>query len=279
MTTTTISTETQQSAAAPFLRQVVAQTRVELLLTLRRGESVLITLIVPVVLLIFFASLNIIPSSTGKAVDFLLPGMLALAVMATGMVSLGIATAYERYYGVLKRLGSSPLPRGGLVVAKLISVLAIEVIQVFLLVGVAVLLYGWRPAGSPWLALGVMTLGTVTFAALGLAMAGALRAEVTLAGANALYLLFLLLGGGILPLSHLPAGTGRAGAAPAGIGAYTDATGQPDRPGCLSRRGAIDAGNLGGDYPVRGNSHLPLGIKSRRRDAMNRVPTTALHLH
>ncbi len=208
MTTTTqsISSETGSNGAAPFIRQVGAQTRVELLLTLRRGESVLITLIVPVVLLIFFASLNIIPSSTGKAVDFLLPGMLALAVMATGMVSLGIATAYERYYGVLKRLGSSPLPRSGLVVAKLISVLVLEVIQVVLLVGVAILLYGWRPAGSPWLALGVMALGTVTFAALGLAMAGALRAEVTLAGANALYLLFLLLGGGILPLSHLPPG-------------------------------------------------------------------------
>src|SRR5579864_7628742 len=191
---------------ASFGRQVAAQTRVELLLTLRRGESVLITLIVPVVLLVFFASLNIIPASSGKAVDFLLPGMLALAVMATGMVSLGIATAYERYYGVLKRLGSSPLPRGGLILAKLISVLVLEVIQVIILVGVAIILYGWRPAGSPWLASGVMALGTVTFAALGLAMAGTLRAEVTLAAANALYLLFLLLGGGILPLSHLPTG-------------------------------------------------------------------------
>jgi len=196
----------ERAEAAPFGRQVLAQTRVELLLTLRRGESVLITLIVPVVLLIFFASLNIIPGSTGKAVDFLLPGMLALAIMATGMVSLGIATAYERYYSVLKRLGSSPLPRSGLIIAKVISVLALEVIQVIVLVGVAVALYGWRPTGSPMLALLVMALGTVTFAALGLAMAGALRAEVTLAGANALYLLFLLLGGGILPLDHLPAG-------------------------------------------------------------------------
>src|SRR5437588_10485239 len=191
--------------AASFGHQVAAQTRVELLLTLRRGESVLITLIVPVVLLIFFASLNIIPASTGKAVDFLLPGMLALAIMATGMVSLGIATAYERYYGVLKRLGSSPLPRSGLIIAKVISVLVLEVIQVIVLVGVAVLFYGWRPIGSPLLALLVMAIGTITFSALGLAMAGALRAEVTLAGANALYLLFLLLGGGILPLSHLPA--------------------------------------------------------------------------
>src|SRR3984893_2303666 len=192
--------------AASFGHQVTAQTRVELLLTLRRGESVLITLIVPVVLLVFFASLNIIPASTDKAVDFLLPGMLALAIMATGMVSLGISTAYERYYGVLKRLGSSPLPRSGLIIAKVISVLVLELIQVIILVGVAVALYGWRPAGSPALAILVMALGTVTFAALGLAMAGGLRAEVTLAGANALQLVVLLRGGGILPLSHLPPG-------------------------------------------------------------------------
>src|SRR6266851_1868301 len=197
---------TQSEKAAPFGRQIAAQAQVELLLTLRRGESVLITLIVPVLLLIFFASLNIVPTSSGKAVDFLLPGILALAIMAAGMVSLGIATAYERYYGVLKRLGSSPLPRSGLIIAKVISVLALEVIQVIVLVGVAVALYGWRPTGSPVLALLVMALGTMTFAALGLAMAGALRAEVTLAGANALYLLFLLFGGGILPLDHLPAG-------------------------------------------------------------------------
>src|SRR6266581_9029451 len=198
-----VHTQDRNSAsakAAPLGRQILAQAQVELLLTLRRGESVLITLIVPVVLLIFFASLNIVPTASGKAVDFLLPGMLALAVMATGMVSLGIATAYERYYGVLKRLGSSPLPRGGLIIAKIISILLLEIVKVVLLVGVAILLYGWQPEGSPPLALLAMALGTVTFAAIGLALAGALRAELTLAGANALFLLFILLGGGILPL-------------------------------------------------------------------------------
>jgi ABC-2 type transport system permease protein len=202
--TTHTTQQTYNEGAAPTGRQIFAQTRVELLLTLRRGESVLITLIVPVLLLIFFTSLNIIPAATGKAVDVLLPGILALAVMASGMVSLGIATAYERYYGVLKRLGSSPLPRSGLISAKVISVLVLEFIQLIVLVGVAAILYGWRPTGSPILTLLVLAIGTVTFSALGLAMAGALRAEVTLAGANGLYLLFLLLGGGILPLSHLP---------------------------------------------------------------------------
>ncbi|MBV9257591.1 MAG: ABC transporter permease [Ktedonobacteraceae bacterium] len=200
----TIPYKADSNKAAPFLRQVLIQVRYELLLTLRRGENILVTLIVPVLLLIFFSSLNIIPAKNGSSVNFLLPGILALAIIAAGMVNLGIATAYERYYGVLKRLGSSPLSRSGLILAKVISILLLEIVQVLLLVGVAVVLYKWQPAGSALLTLGIIALGTVTFAGLGLAMAGALRAELTLAGANALFLLFLLIGGGILPLEHLP---------------------------------------------------------------------------
>lgn len=206
MTTHTIDTETHNpSQAAPLARQVLVQTRAELLLTARRGENVLITLIVPVGLLVFFESVNIIPVSSGPAVNFLLPGILALAIIATGMVNLGIATAYERYYGVLKRLGSSPLPRSGLISAKVLSLLVLEAFQVIILVGISMLFYHWQPAGSPLLALLVIALGTIAFAALGLAMAGALRAEFTLAGANALYMVFLFISGGILPLNHLPA--------------------------------------------------------------------------
>jgi ABC-2 type transport system permease protein len=204
----TLQTEAQQPAqskAAPFLRQVALQTQFELLLTLRRGENILVTLILPVLLLIFFASLNIIPVNSKSAINFLLPGIVAIAIMAAGMVNLGIATAYERYYGVLKRLGSSPLSRSGLLLAKILSILVLEIIQILLLVGVAIGFYGWHSVGSPWFTLLALVLGTTAFSALGLAMAGALRAELTLAGANALFLIFLLLGGGILPLSHLPA--------------------------------------------------------------------------
>src|SRR5438270_10842923 len=190
MSTQTFNQKTTPSKAASPGRQILTQTQFELLLTLRRGENILVTLIVPVVLLIFFASLNIVPAVNGQAVNFLLPGILALAIMAAGMVNLGIATAYERYYGVLKRLGSSPLPRSGLILAKVLSILVLEVVQVLLLVGVAMGFYGWQPLGSPLLALLTIVIGTVMFAALGLAMAGALRAELTLAGANALFLIF-----------------------------------------------------------------------------------------
>lgn len=200
----TSTTTVQSSKAAPVAKQILQQVKFELLLTARRGENVLVTLILPVLLLIFFTSLNIVPATNGKAINFLLPGILAVAIIAAGMVNLGIATAYERYYGVLKRLGSSPLSRSSLIIAKIISILLLEVIQVIILVGVAILLYGWQPAGSAPLTLLTIALGTVTFASFGLAMAGALRAEATLAGANALFLIFLLIGGGILPLDHLP---------------------------------------------------------------------------
>lgn len=196
----------EQARAASFRKLVLTQTRIELLMALRQGERVLVTLFIPILLLIFFSALKLITVADNQnAVDALLPGILALAIIASGMVSLGIATAYERYYGVLKRLGSSPLPRSGLILAKVISVLVLELIQIGLLVTVAALFYDWRPAGSLPLAILALALGTVTFSALGLAMAGGLRAEATLASANALYLVFLLIGGGILPLERLPA--------------------------------------------------------------------------
>ena len=117
----------------------------ELRLTARRGENVLVTIVIPVVVLLFFASVSVLPTGSGRPVDFLLPGALALAVIATSLVNLGIATAYERNYGVLKRLGGSPLTRGGLLTAKMLAVLVVEVGQVVLLVAIAAAVLGWRP--------------------------------------------------------------------------------------------------------------------------------------
>ena len=184
----------------------IAQTRMELRLTARRGENVLVTIVVPVVVLLFFASVSILPTGGGAPVDFLLPGALALAVIATSLVNLGIATAYERSYGVLKRLGGSPLTRAGLLGAKMSAVLLVEIVQVVLLVSIAWSVLGWRPGpgASLVIVLVALLLGTLAFAGLGLLMAGALRAEATLALGNGLFIAFLLLGGIVLPVSHLP---------------------------------------------------------------------------
>jgi ABC-2 type transport system permease protein len=176
-------------------------------LTARRGENVLALIGIPAAVLLFFGSVDLVPVPAGQArIDVVLPGTLALAIIAAGLVNLGIATAYERAYGVLKRLGGSPLGRTGLIVAKLATVLAVEALVVVVLIGLAVWAFGWRPGTeTSWPAFVVtVLLGTAAFAGLGLALAGTLRAEATLTLANALFIACLLLGEVVVPLDHLP---------------------------------------------------------------------------
>ena len=185
-------------------RALTAQSRVEVLLQLRRGENLIVTLAVPLGILVFFAKVDTtIPSDFEHPVDFLVPGVLSLAVMAAAMVSLGIATGFERRYGVLKRLGSTPLSRGGLLAAKTATVLLFELVEAVLIVLTGIAL-GWSPPGGLVPALALLLIGTVAFAGIGLLMAGTLRAEANLAAANALFLVLLFLGGMAYPLDKLP---------------------------------------------------------------------------
>lgn len=189
--------------AAPALQAAIAQVGMELRLLSRRGENVFVTVVIPLVLLVFF---SVVPAVDRGGVTFLLPGILALAIISTALVNLGISTAFERSYGVLKRLGGSPLPRSGLIAAKIATVVVVEVGQAVLLVGVALAALGWSPGAgsSPAVCLAAFALGTLAFAGLGLLLAGTLRAEATLAIANGLFLALLLLGGVVLPVDHLP---------------------------------------------------------------------------
>jgi ABC-2 type transport system permease protein len=198
-------------AAAPLGRMVAAQLAMELRLTARRGENLLATLVLPVVLLVFFATVPILAPGDGSdagasTVETLLPGILAIAIVAAGLVNLGIATAFERGYGVLKRLGGSPLPRAGLLAAKVGAVVVVEGVQVVLLVGIAAAVLGWAPGASwsPVIVVVAVGLGTLTFSALGLLLAGTLRAEATLALANGLFVVGMLLGGMLVPAADLP---------------------------------------------------------------------------
>ncbi len=186
------------------MRAFLSQLRIELALSSRQGEQLLVSLGIPLLILVFFSSVDVLPVPTEEPVDFLAPGVLALAIISTSMVSLGIGTGFDRNYGVLKRLGASPLGRPKWVAAKITTVLVTEVAQWILLIGVAVLL-GWSPPGSGWLpALGAAVLGTAAFGGIGLLMAGTLPGLATLAGANALYLVLLLTGGMVIPLDELP---------------------------------------------------------------------------
>ncbi|MDQ3453710.1 MAG: ABC transporter permease [Actinomycetota bacterium] len=190
-----------------------AQSAMELRLLLRNGENLLVTLGIPVGLLVFFSVVDVLPVR-GRPVDFLVPGVLTLALMGAGMVSLAIATGFERFYLVLKRLGATPLRRTELVVAKIAAVLTVQAVQVTIVVAVAWLL-GWRPTLSPsgvLLAGCALLLATAAFCGVGLALAGRLRAVATLALVNALFVVLLLISGVVFPLAALPATLARLAA-------------------------------------------------------------------
>jgi ABC-2 type transport system permease protein len=195
-----------QSPRRASRRAIVAQAMAEVRMTLRRGESLLLTIGIPVVLLAFFVLIGYPDKTvTGgvKTVDFLAPGIIALAVMSTAMVSLAIATGFERQYGVLKRLGTTPLGRPALLTAKVSAVLVVEALQIAVL-WLAAVLAGWQPRGDVAVLFAEVVLATAGFAGIGLLMAGTLRAEMTLAAANGLYLLLLLTSGMVVPLAKLP---------------------------------------------------------------------------
>jgi ABC-2 type transport system permease protein len=198
-------TFTPAPGAAPLSRMVRAQARMETRLLLRNGEQVLLAVVIPAIVLVggILAADRFDLATSHRPVDLLTPGVLALAVMSTSFTSLAISTGFERRYGVLKRLGSSPLPRSGLLAGKVGALLLVEVLQAVVLGGLALLL-GWSPAVSaPGLlgALAIALAGTAAFASLGLLIAGALRAEATLAAANLVYLLLMAGGAVVLPLT------------------------------------------------------------------------------
>lgn len=194
------------------MRALLTQTRTELMLSLRNGEQLLVSIAIPLLLLVFFSSVEVLPLPEGvdDGVQFLTPGILALAVMSSAMVALGIGTGFERQYKVLKRLGSTPLGRPRWVGAKIAMVLCLLVIQILVVVAAAFAL-GWDPGGSPLLAPVALLLGAAAFAGIGLLMAGTLRGTVTLAMANGLYLVLLLLGGMIIPFDQMPGPIGTIG--------------------------------------------------------------------
>jgi ABC-2 type transport system permease protein len=194
--------------AAPMRRMIAAQAGLETRTLLRNGEQLLLVLIIPLLLLAAFSLEPLVNFGAGLSrVDFLTPGIIALAVMSTAFTSQAIATGFERRYGVLKRLGATPLSRAGLIAAKTTTVIAVELLQGVLIIAVG-LAIGWRPHASPAAILVaplLIVLGTAAFSGLALLMAGTLRAEATLAGANLVYIVLLGVGGVVFPLTKFPA--------------------------------------------------------------------------
>jgi ABC-2 type transport system permease protein len=188
---------------APAVRRITATAGLELRLTVRNGEQLLLALVIPLLALIGGTLIPVVDLPEPR-VDAVMPGVLVLAVLSSGFTSQAITTGFDRRYGVLKRLAAAGVGRGQLIAGKCAATLAVIAGQ-FVILGVAGLLLGWRPAGNPLWVLVITLLGAAAFIGLALLLGGTLRAEAVLAVANLLWLVFVLVGGVIVPLDSSPA--------------------------------------------------------------------------
>jgi ABC-2 type transport system permease protein len=186
---------------------VITQAGFEFKLLLRNGEQLLLTIIIPVVLLIGVTLVPAVPLDAAPGagrVPEALGGVLAVAIIASAFTSLAISVGFDRRSGALLMLATTPLSRQGILGARALATMAMVAVQTLLLAITAFAL-GWRPGVSAVALVPVALLGTACFAALGFALGGAVRAEATLAIANAIFLILLVAGGTTFPASDLPA--------------------------------------------------------------------------
>ena len=201
-----MSSATTANRAAPPAGRVLAQARFETLTMLRNGEQLLVALVLPAMVLVGLVTTTFVPLGEGRRVDLVVPGVLALCVISSGFTGVAIATGFDRRYGVLRLLGTSPLGRLGLLAGKSVAVLAVVALQ-YVVIGALGLALGWEPhlPGIP-LAIVSTLLGTWAFVALALLLGGTVRAEGVLALANLVWVLLLALGGVVVPTDRLPDG-------------------------------------------------------------------------
>lgn len=174
----------------------------ELTIAIRDGEQLLLALGLPVVFLVFFTQVDVLPTAGRDSVDFLAPGILALALLSVSFVRLAIALGFDRAFGAIRRLAVTPLRVGEYVAAKIMSTAILFAAQCLILVAIAVAL-GWRPH-LHWAIIPALVLAMAAFCGLGLALSSVCTGLTALAVANALYVLMLMLSGIVVPLEDLP---------------------------------------------------------------------------
>ncbi|WP_018351233.1 ABC transporter permease [Longispora albida] len=151
----------------------VRRGRLEIKQFLRSRESVVFTLGFPIIMVTIFSL--IYPGELAPGVrysQYILTGMIAAGLMATGFQGLGMQIPMERDRGVLKRLAGTPMPKASYFAGKILMVLAIGALCTALLLAYAVLFTGTTLPADPmkWLTFAwVFVLGITGCTLLGIA--------------------------------------------------------------------------------------------------------------
>jgi ABC-2 type transport system permease protein len=177
--------------------------RFELMIAARRAEALVLSLGVPILGLLAVVFTSVIQLPGDDRAGYVVPGVIALTTLSTAFTGQAISVGYERFYGALKRLGSSSLTRAGLVAGKTAATVVLVLAQagVVTLVGLGV---GWRPeAGHLLAAVASTLLATATYCGFALMLASVTRPETTTAAATLVYAVLLVGGGTMFPAPKL----------------------------------------------------------------------------
>lgn len=138
-------------------------------------------------------------------VDFVLPGILATAVLATALMSGAIGLAVERENKLLKHLRTTPLRPVVFFAARALQEFIVSVLQAVLIVGLAVLLMGARVQGSYPLLFLLFTVAMFAFIMMGFAVAAFSRSHEAATGlANIFYMPMVFASGAFFPIGGMP---------------------------------------------------------------------------
>jgi ABC-2 type transport system permease protein len=192
---------------------LLTQTFVETKMFLRRRSELLWTLAFPIMFMVLFGLIYGNTQWNGmdvRAVDFLLPGIIVMGAMVTGIMRSSIAFVGEREKGIYRRLALTPLKRQTLIASQILQHYIIIVIQTLLLVAIAVSAFNIHISGNLFLFWLVLSVGALCFLSIGFALTGLIKTTRSATPINQMTYFFLMFLGGIFfPNGMLPDFLGR----------------------------------------------------------------------
>ena len=216
MTIATAAAEFRPNAPGRLIRLSLERTRIELKTFFRTPEQVFFTFLLPVLFVVIFSTIfsgEIDGPPGAERVEFaqyFVPGMIATGIVSATFASLAMTVSIEQHDGLLRRLSGTPLPRSAYFAGKIGLALVTSALEVVLILGIGVALYGVDVPTAPlkWLVFfGVFFLGIASCSLLGIAYTRLIR---TGGSAPAIvqppYLILQFISGVFLQYNEVPAG-------------------------------------------------------------------------
>ena len=157
------------------MNTLIRQTRMQIRLFFRRKDELFWTLAFPVLFILLFGAIYGNTKWTGsgmdiRAIDYLLPGIIVMGAMVTGIMRTSTGFVQEREQGVYRRLALTPLKRTTLIGSQLLQHYVVIIVQTLLLIAIGAIAFKTHLTGNLALFWLVLSIGALCFMSIGFAL-------------------------------------------------------------------------------------------------------------